>query len=208
MRTPWPAGRFPQMPPAPDPQARLARGPAGLSRRALLRGTAATGAALALAGAASVLTAAPALAAQVGWRWCSQCQGMWYGLNGPSNKPCPLNPSRLGHSSTGSGNYTLPQRQGTDTAHQWDWAWCQFCQGLWYTGNNTAGWCPARGAQGHSSQGSSNYGLYIWSPGQPGWSWCHKCQGLWYDRNHTTGFCPAGGGHDKSGSAPYTVPLS
>src|SRR5690349_14784411 len=57
MRTPWPAGQPPHLGPPPDSRASGATGPAGISRRALLRGTAATGAAVALAGAASVLTA-------------------------------------------------------------------------------------------------------------------------------------------------------
>jgi hypothetical protein len=219
MRTPPPAGPFPETSAPPRPHASRTAGPAGISRRALLRGTAATGAALALAGAASVLTAAPALAAQGGWRWCNQCQGLWYGFNGPSNKPCPQNPAALGHNASGSGNYTLPQRGAggpstPDLADQWNWAWCRYCQGLWYTANSTAGVCPARGAQGHSSQGSSNYGLYtpvpgpLFPPGQDDWRWCHKCQGLWFSFNRTAGFCPAGGGHSRDGSADYAVPLN
>jgi hypothetical protein len=194
------------------PRASAAAGPAGISRRALLRGTAVT-AAVALGGAASVLTAAPAMAAQGGWRWCNQCQGLWYGGNGPSNKPCPIGANRV-HSSSGSGNYTLAQRP-SDGADQWNWAWCQYCQGLWYTGNNTAGYCPARGAQGHSSQGSSNYGLIkpdvslLPPPGQPGWAWCHRCQGLWYVHSpFIPGFCPAGGDHSITGSAVYSVLLN
>lgn len=217
MRTPWPAGQSPRLGPLPDPRASAAAGPAGISRRALLRGTAAAGAAVALAGAATVLTAAPALAAQTGWLWCSQCQGLWFGGNGPSNKPCPIGANRV-HSSSGSGRYTLAQMGRGDGADQWNWAWCQYCQGLWYTGNSTAGYCPARGAAGHSSQGSSNYGVLkpdscvLSCPGQLYWAWCHKCQGLWYAGSPTVssggGYCPASGSHSVSGSGVYSLLLS
>jgi hypothetical protein len=211
MRTPSPAGHVPNMPPSPDPQASATARPAAISRRALLRGTAATGIAVALAGAASVLTAAPALASQGGWRWCNQCQGLWYGFNGPSNKPCPLNPSLITHNSSGSGNYTL--MDGNQRANQDGWRWCRFCQGLWYTGNSCAGFCPARGAQGHSSQGSVPYALFVtdigslFPPGQELRAWCYKCQGLSY-RGVSVGYCPAGGGHSAAGSLNYAVPLN
>ena len=36
------------------------------------------------------------------WRWCHQCQGMWFGANGV----CPA-PGTAGHSLAGSGNYHL-----------------------------------------------------------------------------------------------------
>ena len=39
---------------------------------------------------------------QRGWRWCSKCQGLWFGGN-PGSK-CPGGGV---HSKTGSGNYSL-----------------------------------------------------------------------------------------------------
>lgn len=37
--------------------------------------------------------------------WCSQCQGLWYGLNG-TNGWCPSG-TNARHTSAGSGNYYL-----------------------------------------------------------------------------------------------------
>jgi hypothetical protein len=41
---------------------------------------------------------------QAGWRWCSRCQGLWFGPN-QSGSTCPEGGQ---HSSTGSGDYHLP----------------------------------------------------------------------------------------------------
>ena len=56
----------------------------------------------------AVLVAAPATPAQASqdfWRWCRQCQGLWFGF---SNTPgvCPA-PGSAGHSLASSGNYHL-----------------------------------------------------------------------------------------------------
>jgi hypothetical protein len=42
---------------------------------------------------------------QAGWLWCSQCQGLWYGLNG-TNGWCPIGVNAR-HTGAGSGNYYL-----------------------------------------------------------------------------------------------------
>jgi hypothetical protein len=202
------------MPRSLNPEANGTAGAAGFSRRALLRGAGVSGAAVLLAGAASVVTAAPTQASvQTNWRWCAQCQGLWFAGNGPLNKPCPIAPSSQVHTSAGSGNYKL--LQGKDAFGQLGWSHCLYCQGQWYTRNSTNGVCPKRGAAlGHSWQGSGSYGMVshdgiFGGPGQGDWYWCHKCQGLWhFDRaTRNMGFCPAGGGHSFDGSREYGVEL-
>ncbi|MBC8116295.1 MAG: hypothetical protein H7062_18050 [Candidatus Saccharimonas sp.] len=85
---------------------------------------------------------------QSNWRWCSKCQGLWFGGN-PAGK-CPAGGN---HTKVGSGNYTLAHQSG---AGQTNWRWCSKCQGLWF-GGNPAGKCPAGGL--HVKTGSGNYHL-------------------------------------------------
>ena len=40
---------------------------------------------------------------------------------------------------------------------QSNWRWCYRCQGLYFAGSPTSGWCPAGG--GHDYTGSGNYSL-------------------------------------------------
>jgi hypothetical protein len=40
---------------------------------------------------------------QVGWFWCSRCQGLWYGLNNTTG----VCPAGGGHTNAGSGSYHL-----------------------------------------------------------------------------------------------------
>ena len=40
---------------------------------------------------------------QIGWRWCSKCQGLWMGAN--ANSKCSAD--GLAHSKQSSGNYVL-----------------------------------------------------------------------------------------------------
>ena len=85
------------------------------------------------------------------------------------------------------------------------WLWCRKCEGLWFSGNATAGACPAGG--GHERAGSSNYRVFQADvPGaQRDWRWCSKCQGLWFAGNSSEGTCPARGGHVNTGSSDYRV---
>jgi hypothetical protein len=89
---------------------------------------------------------------------------------------------------------------------QFNWQWCNKCQGLAYAGNPTMGACPAGGQHDHT--GSGNYRLLFAVavvPGQDNWRWCNKCQGLAYAGNPTMGACPAGGQHDHTGSGNYVL---
>jgi hypothetical protein len=107
----------------------------------------------------------------------------------------------------------------TTYKYQGGWAYCANCAGLWYTGNNTTGWCPFKevtGGGGHIESPSYSYELqYDLSgtggpPYQPGWNWCSRCQGLFYATNMTESYCPAkpfGGRHNPGGFA-YSVRYS
>lgn len=44
---------------------------------------------------------------QQGWRWCSQCQGMWYANKNPRGGVCPLNESAFSHNGNGSYPYQM-----------------------------------------------------------------------------------------------------
>ena len=131
---------------------------------------------------------------QRNWRWCSKCQGMWFGGN-------PAGPCAGGgnHTKAGSGNYSLVHN-ATSAPGQANWRWCSKCQGLWF-GGNPAGPCPAGGK--HIKTGSGNYTIPQAGAGQQGWRWCNKCQGMWFSQNNTAGKCPAGGGHSQTGSGSY-----
>src|SRR4030095_3665358 len=139
----------------------------------------------------SARRASMAWGTQRDWRWCSKCQGMWFGGN-PAG-PCPAGGT---HIKTGSGNYSLVH-QATSAPGQSNWRWCSKCQGLWF-GGNPAGPCPAGGT--HIKTGSGNYTIaHQTGAGQQGWRWCNKCQGMWFSLNNTAGACPAGGGHSPDG---------
>jgi hypothetical protein len=138
---------------------------------------------------------------QEDWRWCSKCQGLFFGPN--SQGACPAGG---GHSNNPSGNYVLidnnPQAVG-----QPDWRWCRLCQGLFY-GKGDGGSCPGQTEFGpHLGDESGNYTLFSEDPnqfGQPDWRWCSKCQGLFYGKS-SQGVCRAGGGHDGSQSGKYVL---
>lgn len=133
---------------------------------------------------------------QRNWRWCSKCQGLWFGGN-PAGR-CPAGDN---HIKTGSANYSLVHN-ATSAPGQADWRWCKKCQGLWF-GGNPAGPCPAGG--NHIKTGSGNYTLAHQSgAGQANWRWCSKCQGLWFGGNPAEP-CPAGGKHIKTGSGDYRL---
>jgi len=112
-----------------------------LTRRGAIRlaGTAGLAAAAGLVLAAA--PASPAQAAQNGWRWCRQCQGLWFAGN-PTLGVCPAT-GTAGHSFTGSGNYTLPLTSDVFNGDQDGWFWCAQCAGLWFGLSPTTGECPA-----------------------------------------------------------------
>jgi len=182
-----------------------------LSRRALLRAAGATAAALVVTGAVSVATQAPALAAQPNWRWCKNCQSLWYAGNGIS-ATCARFPLGQQHSDAGSGNYSLEFRPSGGDGQE-NWRWCIKCNGLWFSGNGDLGVCTVRPDQGHTSVNSANYVLQSDGGGQEHWRWCRLCDWLWFSGNGVSGFCPffarsGGGGHSLVGSGNYTLDVN
>ena len=139
------------------------------------------------------------------WRWCRRCQGFFF----IGNKTLGFCPAGGAHNYTGSGDYTM----ATSAKGQYDsncqpgWSWCNRCQGLFYSGGDKFGFCPAPGGGPHSNTGSEDYKLATSGNGQSGWAWCNRCQGLFFPGNNTLGVCPAPGGgpHDDAGSSNYTL---
>jgi len=174
---------------------------AGLSRRQVLRGAGASGL-VGLTTVALILsteTAAHA-ATQDNWRWCLQCEGLWFNGNVRWGR-CP---AAYRHTFKVSGNYVLPYAPASG---QDNWRWCLKCEGLWFSGTGGAGVCPA--GNGHVSRGSGNYVLsFAPAGGQDNWRWCSKCAGLWYSGTGGAGVCPAGNGHTFVGSGNYVLPMA
>jgi hypothetical protein len=86
-----------------------------------------------------------------------------------------------------------------------NWAYCEGCRALWYTGDSKNPWgaCPFYDS-GHSKSDSYNYDLYnnlSNSDGYQGnWRWCSVCDEL-YTTLHTPSYCP-GSGYSDGG--PHT----
>jgi hypothetical protein len=91
----------------------------------------------------------PSAPGQPDWRWCSKCQGLFFGGN-PTPGACPATPGQP-HLSTGSGNYTLIHQDPTAPGQD-GWRWCSNCQGLAW-GADEAGACPAGGVHDHGGSG-------------------------------------------------------
>jgi hypothetical protein len=105
--------------------------------------------------------------AQHRWRWCSQCQGLWYsGATQNPNGACPgTHPAGGPHSHASSGDYALfdetqPAGFPANVMAQQNWHWCSQCGGLWIaTSASPKGFCPKPGTNGHTEAGSGNYTL-------------------------------------------------
>jgi hypothetical protein len=137
--------------------------------------------------------------AQLGWNWCSKCQGLFYGWNSSKGR-CPAGGA---HSSSGSGDYSITHN-AAPSGYQADWNWCGKCQGFFYGPQQANSVCPA-GAT-HDGRGSGNYAVphAAIPPGyQSRWSWCSKCRGMFYSPDASASHCPAGATHDGSTSYDY-----
>ena len=147
----------------------------------------------------------PDFTTQNNWRWCSQCEGLWYAGNGTRGR-CHGGTGE--HSQAGSGNYSLVFQEPTHPG-QHGWRHCSKCQGLWFSGSTDRSWCPEELSFGHLSSGS-DYSLVNQNPaapGQHGWRWCKQCQGLWFAGHPSSrGRCPKfGAPHSLDGSGDYAL---
>jgi len=142
---------------------------------------------------------------QFGWKWCKNCEALFFGgdIGGSLAKSrCPVGGA---HVQPHIGEYYLTIDTPSDPGQHF-WRWCHKCSGLFYSGHG-AGKCPALGE--HDGSGSADYSL-MQNVGtfQNNWRWCNKCQGLFF-AGHGAGVCPATGGHalpEQTGSGDYSVP--
>lgn len=135
------------------------------------------------------------------WRWCSKCQGIFFGGEPVDGAPGGTCPAGGLHDAGGSGNYAMVLN--SNAPGQPGWRWCKKCQGMFFS-KHPGSKCPAGGA--HSKIGSGNYILHTSTAQaeQANWRWCKKCQGLFFAANSGSK-CPAGGAHTKAGSGNYAL---
>jgi hypothetical protein len=164
---------------------------------------------------------------QSSWRWCVNCQGLWFAGLGPQASRCPSPNAPSGQHvlqppAGVSGRYVLacdafPPVSKDD--YQQNWAKCDKCQALFYNGKDPGiapGVCPAD-HNPHDATGSPNYVLSagqatapqdqgtwtaVSAKSQSGWYWCRKCLVLFWGNSKVpsrNGVCPAdGGAHDAT----------
>ena len=89
------------------------------------------------------------LPGQENWRWCRQCQGLFYAGAGTFGR-CAAGPG--GHTNAGSGNYRLTS--GPSALGQHGWRWCRRCQSMFFS-NATAASCADGGL--HDGTASGDY---------------------------------------------------
>ena len=100
---------------------------------------------------------------QSGWRWCSKCQGLFWG-SAATDSYCPAGGQHIVTSDTytyvlvfGTPTIAWTNAQGSSytVAAQSGWLYCGKCRGLFYGhGTNSGGWCPAGS---HHLQASNSY---------------------------------------------------
>jgi hypothetical protein len=104
---------------------------------------------------------------QGGWRWCSNCQGLFWG-SGQVSSHCPGNVispyvSSGPHAFGSDWNYQLLWGPGWSKASlQAGWLFCSACKGLFHPNSGTqAGVCPINFSSPHKGAGSYNYTLFV-----------------------------------------------
>jgi hypothetical protein len=155
---------------------------------------------------------------QAEWRWCNQCQVLFFGPQVNSSK---CTNGRL-HNLSGSGSYHLPhnnivmkasapvvqqvqQTSMSSAQFQDKWGWCKKCMNMFFTAAG-GGKCAAGGA--HDNSASYNYSVpHSSNPGhkaQENWRWCKNCHAICFG-GMGQGSCVPSGGHDFSASYSYWV---
>lgn len=144
------------------------------------------------------------------WRWCSQCQSLFYAGSGIAGV-CAAGKT---HSGKGSFNYVLFPG-GSRYPGQSGWKWCCNCQALFFpidTKGKSA--CPAKLGP-HDASRSPDYVMHATGDAdfdfmrQEGWRFCSECAALYYLGNAaggTVGRCSATGkAHALTQSSAYVV---
>ncbi|NAZ76447.1 hypothetical protein GTQ99_13635 [Kineococcus sp. T13] len=142
---------------------------------------------------------------QSDWRWCSRCQGLFWGGGQPASV-CPEGGAHAPQPQSGSGDYSLPHGAPPDAGRQAGWRWCDRCQGLYYGPAVADSTCPAGGTHAPAAtSGSGDYALAINAApaagSQSGWRWCSRCQGLFWGGGQAGSTCPEGGPHASPGES-------
>jgi hypothetical protein len=148
------------------------------------------------------------------WRWCRDCNGLWFAGGASSGGRCAAGGS---HTAAGSGNYAISYGYAT-SGGQNGWRFCSRCHGLWFDRGTSGGYCPGLPLLGnrHTAIGSWFYVLAFDAKavGQRGWRWCNNCEGLWYAGAGHSRHCPRdhrgspATEHNQHGSADYAVRMA
>jgi hypothetical protein len=95
------------------------------------------------------------------WAYCSACGGLFHLSNGGGD--CPARPAGFPHIGNGPFYYRIEYTDGRDDpGGQEDWRFCIHCNGLYFSGNQTQGYCPVRESDGHQFNGTNyNYVLRL-----------------------------------------------
>ena len=150
------------------------------------------------------------MSTQAQWKWCTKCQGLFYGPN-PPDGVCPAGGA---HNATGGVDYAIGLGNTQTSTLQPGFLWCQNCQAMFYGPLQSTSACAASPSHGpHVSTGSGQYEMTVNAPpvqgqGQSQWSWCRNCQGLFFGPNAASSVCPSGGTkqpHNGTGSGNYTL---
>jgi hypothetical protein len=102
---------------------------------------------------------------QPGWRWCHDCQGLFWGGNGGVCRGNGYG-SHVAGSGTSYDLYFNISGKNTTTNPQAYWRWCKLCSLLYSQGpsGDTAGACPAYDGvvndNPHVAGSSTNYCIY------------------------------------------------
>jgi hypothetical protein len=194
----------------------------GWSRRTLLRTAGAAGLVAVTAGALVVGAATPALALQDGWRWCHQCDGLWFSAHGSGRCPATEYGS-YGHSQKDSGLYSV-YFSDENGPGQDGWRYCEECRGLFFYLNPGHPDDPAPGFGvcyrdpvtqqqiGHRVITSGRYTVEYTRDndgrgGQTNWRWCRPCERLFFNGHDGSG-CPgtiSGYHYNPSGTWDYLL---
>jgi hypothetical protein len=94
---------------------------------------------------------------QGGWRWCNQCQGLFYGP-AVANSHCPAGGAHALPSQIGSSDYSPFHNVAANPGRQSDWRWCDKCQGMFFGPGTAASRCPA--GDTHTPPAQSHSGDY------------------------------------------------
>jgi hypothetical protein len=137
-----------------------------------------------------------------GWRWCSQCDVLFY--DSEEGGKCPATEGQ--HDSSDSQDYMLMHDESYEGES--GWKWCKKCNALYYA-TKEEGTCAAGGE--HDGEDGPDYRM---PKGEEvdgcsgGWRWCWRCHCMFLGKDGD-GVCFAGeeGEGHGAGDDKYCVPF-